>query len=244
VAVVQEAADSGAGAVVATGSTDRALAVWALPACAACDASTAPADAATASSPTRLLAATHPRGPVFAVAVDAAGAAAAETLGVGAPRALPSLYWGGGGDSVVRAAAPPGGELPFTLDAGAAGWVRCLATHPTSLALYSAVCGTVTAWDLNRAVPRAGGAASLFKSDVTALAAADGGALYAGAADGSLTRWPLVPGTGLLDAATAAATAVTVPPDAVAVANAVAPKVRVTSSVPVRLASRAGWEPV
>ena len=73
---------------------------------------------------------------------------------------------------MVRAAAPPGGELPFTLDAGAAGWVRCLATHPTSLALYSAVCGTVTAWDLNRAVPRAGGAASLFKSDVTALAAA------------------------------------------------------------------------
>ena len=144
------------------------------------------------SAPTRIEAHAHPRGPVFSLAVDLAGAAAATTLGDGAPPAggLAHVFWGGGGESVIRALAPPAGPLAYTLDAGETGWVRCLLASRRTL--YSALCGTVTAWDLSRAVPRPIGGASLFKSDVTALAAsADGAWLYAGAADGSITAWAL-----------------------------------------------------
>ena len=184
---------------VATGSVDKQVAVWAISTdcpgvgetpCAVDDESSP--SPPSPSAPTRVEAHAHPRGPVFSLAVDLAGAAAATTLGDGAPPAggLAHVFWGGGGESVVRALAPPAGPLPYTLDAGATGWVRCLLASRRTL--YSAVCGTVTAWDLSRAVPRPIGSASLFKSDVTALAAsADGAWLYAGAADGSITAWAL-----------------------------------------------------
>lgn len=107
------------------------------------------------------------------------------------PRAgWPTCFGAGAASRLFARWPPPAGPLPYTLDAGETCWVRCLLASRRTL--YSAVCGTVTAWDLSRAVPRPIGGASLFKSDVTALASsADGAWLYAGAADGSITAWAL-----------------------------------------------------
>jgi WD40 repeat protein len=161
-----------------------------------CDGAS-PCDAATA--PARL-AAHACAGPVFALAVDAAGAAAAASAGDGAPPAggRPHVFWGGA-DGAVRASAPPlPAPLPFALD-GHPGWVRALAA--SGRWLFSAGCGEVNQWDLARARPRLVSSAALARSDVACLTAtAD--AVYAGGADGSLTRWPLVAGGGI-DAASA-----------------------------------------
>ncbi|KAL6784820.1 hypothetical protein ACKKBF_B03360 [Auxenochlorella protothecoides x Auxenochlorella symbiontica] len=67
------------------------------------------------------------------------------------------------------------------------GWVRALATSRTRW-LFSGSCTQLRVWDLGRAVPRCVATASVDRGDIVCLAA-NGDAVYAGTADGSIWMW-------------------------------------------------------